>query len=160
MGNPSSDITVRRATSDDAPTLAAVACAMAEETEDKPLDPAPVQRGVAGLFDHPQYGFYIVAETAGKIVGSMMITYEWTDWRDGVIWWMQSVYVAPDYRRRGVYRQLHQFIRDMAMQDVQVRGIRLYVERDNILAQKTYQAQAMTETPYKLYEKMFDSPGS
>ncbi len=160
MGNPSSDITVRRATSDDAPTLAAFACAMADETEDKQLDSATVQRGVAGLFDHPQYGFYIVAETAGKIVGSMMITYEWTDWRDGVIWWMQSVYVAPDYRRRGVYRQLHQFIRDMAMQDVQVRGIRLYVERDNILAQKTYQAQAMTETSYKLYEEMFDAPGS
>jgi GNAT superfamily N-acetyltransferase len=148
------DIAVRAATRADADTLAQFNRAMADETEDKALDPETVRNGVEALFDDPSRGFYLVAEAEGRLVGSLMITTEWSDWRNGRFWWIQSVYVRPDARRRGVYRALHRAVRRRARDRTDVCGLRLYVERGNAAARETYEALGMTETAYRLYEEM------
>ena len=101
-------------------------------------------------------GFYSVAEIDGRVVGCLMITHEWTDWRDGNLWWIQSVYVHPEARRRGVFRALFDGVRSRAEADRDVRGIRLYVERDNDRARRTYESFGMTEKPYRIYELLVD----
>ena len=148
------DIAVRAATRADADTLAQFNRAMADETEDKALDPETVRNGVEALFDDPSRGFYLVAEAEGRLVGSLMITTEWSDWRNGRFWWIQSVYVRPDARRRGVYRALHRAVRRRARDAAEVCGLRLYVDRGNEAARDTYEALGMTETAYRLYEEM------
>jgi ribosomal protein S18 acetylase RimI-like enzyme len=131
--------------------------AMAQESEDKPLDLARLKAGLAALFEHPDDGYYIVAEAAnGERVGALMVTFEWSDWRNGRFWWIQSVYVVPEYRRLGVYRALHDHVRAAAHRDSQCCGLRLYVERENTGAQATYRAMGMVETHYRLYEEEFD----
>ncbi len=122
------------------------------ETEGKTLKHDEIEPGVLGLFKKPEYGFYIVAEADGKVMGSLMITFEWSDWRNGVIWWIQSVYVIPEYRRNGVYRAMYKNIKNMAGENPDVCGFRLYVEKANIAAQKTYAALGMKETQYKMFE--------
>lgn len=129
--------------------------AMARESEDKGLDPERLARGVANLLDMPADGFYLVGEIGGQPAGSLMVTYEWSDWRNGRFWWIQSVYVAPAWRRRGVYRALHDRVRELARADGRACGIRLYVERDNRGAMATYAALGMQETHYRLYEEEF-----
>ena len=148
------DVTIRPATADDADTIARFNRQMAEETEDKPLDPATVRRGVQAVFDDPDRGFYLVAERAGRVVGSLMVTTEWSDWRNGVFWWIQSVYVRPADRRTGVYTALHRAVRRRARDAADVCGLRLYVERGNERARGTYEALGMTETSYRMYEEM------
>ena len=148
------DVTIRPATTDDAETIARFNRQMAEETEDKPLDPATVRRGVQAVFDDPGRGFYLVAERAGTVVGSLMVTTEWSDWRNGVFWWIQSVYVRPADRRTGVYTALHRAVRRRARDAADVCGLRLYVERGNDRARGTYEALGMTETSYRMYEEM------
>jgi GNAT superfamily N-acetyltransferase len=148
------DVTIRPATADDADTIARFNRQMAEETEDKPLDPATVRRGVQTVFDDPDRGFYLVAERAGTVVGSLMVTTEWSDWRNGVFWWIQSVYVRPADRRTGVYTALHRAVRRRARDAADVCGLRLYVERGNERARGTYEALGMTETSYRMYEEM------
>lgn len=128
---------------------------MASESEDKGLDDVTLRRGVEYLLQHPRDGFYLVAEHAGKVAGSLMVTYEWSDWRNGRFWWIQSVYVLPEARRQGVYRALHEHVRQQAHRDPEACGIRLYVERDNAGAMATYQALGMAETHYRLYEEEF-----
>lgn len=147
-------ITVRTATEDDIETLAQFNEAMAEETEDKRLNPSTVRSGVRALFDDPARGFYLVAVRGGKIVGSLMITTEWSDWRNGLFWWIQSVYVRPDERRSGIYTSLHQDVRRRAQNTEEVCGLRLYVERRNTGARKTYETLGMTKTSYRLYEDL------
>ena len=150
-------VRIRPATRDDVATLARFNQAMAQESEGKPLDTATVRAGLSALFDRPSEGQYVVAVDAhGAPVGALLLTYEWSDWRNGRFWWIQSVYVVPQARRRGVYRALHRHVRDAARSDPQVCGLRLYVERDNVTAQSTYRALGMTETPYRLYEEEFD----
>jgi len=149
------DIHVRRATGSDAATLVAFNLAMAAESEAKDLDATILARGVAHLLAHPADGFYLVAERAGKAAGSLMVTYEWSDWRCGRFWWIQSVYVAPDQRRLGVYRHMHALVRGWALDDPQACGLRLYVERDNAGAMATYRSLGMDETHYRLYEEEF-----
>ncbi|MDB6027808.1 MAG: acetyltransferase [Verrucomicrobiales bacterium] len=139
----------------DAPTLIGFNVALAAETEDKKLDAAILSPGVERLFNLPQYGFYIVAECDGSIAGSLLITYEWSDWRNGLFWWIQSVYVAPEFRRRGVYRALHSFARELASRDDDVRGLRLYVESENTGAHRAYEQLGMEETSYKFFEEVF-----
>src|SRR6185369_14223969 len=102
-----SDLVIRRAEPRDLAALVAGNAAMALETEGRRLDPARLERGVRALLADPAKGFYLVAEEAGNVVGQLMITTEWSDWRDGVFWWIQSVHVVPSHRRRGVYRRLH-----------------------------------------------------
>jgi GNAT superfamily N-acetyltransferase len=148
-------VTVRRATADDAETIARFNEAMAEETEGKPLDPDTVRSGVRAMMEAPDdRGFYLVAERDGRIVGSLMITTEWSDWRNGMFWWIQSVYVRPEARRQGVYSALHGQVRQRAATDEEACGLRLYVERRNRSARETYEALGMSETAYRLYEEM------
>ena len=144
---------IRSATPADAETIASFNEAMAVETEGKTLDPATVRAGVRGLFARPEFGFYVVAEDGGRIVGQLMITFEWSDWRNGVFWWIQSVYVRPEFRGRGVYRALHGHVRAMAKAAGSVCGFRLYVEKENAAAQETYRRLGMHETRYVLYEE-------
>ena len=149
--------TVRAAEPADAPVLADYNCRMAEETEGKRLDPPTVAAGVDGLLSRPEKGRYFVAcdPAGGRVVGQLMLTYEWSDWRNGDLWWIQSVYVAPEYRGRGVYRALHEYLEGLAISDPSVVGLRLYVEDRNSRAQATYRAVGMSDAKYRVYEKIF-----
>jgi len=150
-------INIRYGNINEAALIAKFNQAMALETEDKVLDPDLINRGVLAVFDNPQLGFYLMAEVDGVPVGSLMITTEWSDWRNGLFWWIQSVYVDPEYRRQGVFRSLYNKVHAMAEEDPAVCGIRLYVEQDNENAQRTYTSLGMTETAYRLYEETFTS---
>jgi len=150
-----SRISVRSARESDVTTLVAFNRAMAEESEDKGLHEEVLERGVRYLLMHPAEGFYLIAEDDGVVAGTLMVTFEWSDWRNGRFWWIQSVYVSPDHRRRGVYSALHQAVRSRAADDPQACGIRLYVEKENVGAQATYQNLGMVETAYRLYEEEF-----
>ena len=150
----SEDIEIRLGGPRDTTALVEFNCEMARETESKALDVSTVTAGVAGLIARSDRGFYVVASQRGEIVGSLMITTEWSDWRNGEIWWLQSVYVSKRLRREGVYRQLHEYVRDLARQQ-KVIGLRLYVERDNEPAQETYRALGMGESSYLMFEEFW-----
>ncbi|MCX7011559.1 MAG: GNAT family N-acetyltransferase [Candidatus Sumerlaeota bacterium] len=151
------DMRIRLADERDAQTLTDFNLAMARETEGRDLARAIVQAGVRSLFQHPEAGFYVVAEKDGRIAGSLMITREWSDWRNGVYWWIQSVYVRKEFRRQGVYRRLYEFVKSELARDENVCGFRLYVEKDNHIARKTYETLGMIETPYRMYEEGRDA---
>jgi ribosomal protein S18 acetylase RimI-like enzyme len=146
-------IRVRPAHLDDAETIARFQETMALVTEHKVLDPGKIRRGVAAVFADAERGFYLVAEAGEQVIASLLVTREWSDWRDGWFWWIQSVFVAEDWRRRGVYRLLHEAVRDRAKQAGGIVGVRLYVEKDNTAAQQVYRALGMRETDYRLYEE-------
>lgn len=145
---------IRMASGKDVPQLVRFNCAMARETEDMELKPEVVAAGVRALFEHPERGFYVVAEAADQLAGSLMITHEWSDWRNGMFWWVQSVYVRPEHRRLGVYRSLYRFVHSMAEARPGVCGFRLYVERDNDRARQTYRSLGMVKTRYLVYESL------
>lgn len=147
------NLTIRKGSRSDASTIAGFNIAMAMETEGKKLAREKIESGVRGLMNNPDYGFYLVAEHDGHIVGSLMITYEWSDWRNGLFWWIQSVYVIPEYRRRGVYRTMYKKVKELAAGDPTVCGFRLYVEKENRAAQKTYRDLGMNETAYRMFEE-------
>ena len=128
------------------------ACAMALETEHKQLDPATVDKGIRAVLDQPRRGAYFVAERNDEPAGTLMLTYEWSDWRNGDWWWIQSVYVAPEHRRQGVYAALYAHVLAGAKADPAVCGLRLYVERDNANAQHTYESLGMVDAGYRMYE--------
>lgn len=128
--------------------------AMAWETEKTKLDPKVTLAGVNGLLENPEHGFYVVAERQGDVVASLMVTTEWSDWRNAFFWWIQSVYVAPDFRRQGLYSAMYRFVKTKAANRPDVCGFRLYVEVDNHIAQKTYKARGMVELHYKMYEEL------
>ena len=131
--------------------------AMALETESKELNEKLVGPGVAAVFDHPARGFYVVAQCADDIVAALMVTFEWSDWRNASFWWIQSVYVVPRFRRRGLYRRLYDFVRDRARSEGGVCGFRLYVEKNNITAQRVYEALGMSASDYLMYEESIKS---
>lgn len=147
-------IAVRPATLADADTIADFAGTMALETEEKRLDPAVLRAGVRAILSDERLGRYFVAEdvATGRVVGQTMITYEWSDWRDGLFWWIQSVYVVPDRRRTGVFRTLHARIREIARAE-KACGLRLYVHRHNRSAMATYDRLGMLRTEYEMYEE-------
>ena len=145
---------IRRALSQDIAELADFNIKMARETESVELIPEVITAGVKTMIDNPQMGFYLVVELDNGIQASLMITTEWSDWRNGIFWWIQSVYVRPQYRRQGLYRELYTRVKEMAEQEPSVCGFRLYVENENHAAQKTYQSQGMSETEYKIYEEL------
>ncbi len=151
----STELTIRPATPADIEMLVEFQVAMARETEDKGLNVEKLREGIAYLIEHPDEGFYLVAERNGESAGSLMVTFEWSDWRNGRFWWIQSVYVDAAHRRQGVYSALHAAIRRRAEDDPQGCGIRLYVEVENVNAQATYRQLGMTETHYRLYEEEF-----
>jgi ribosomal protein S18 acetylase RimI-like enzyme len=138
------------------PTDADVICEfnrlMAKETEHKDLDRATLKAGVAALLGDPRKGRYYVAESDGNVVGQLGITLEWSDWRNGNFWWIQSVYVPAYARRHGVFRQLYEHVLNEASTDASVIGVRLYVDHDNEAAQATYRKLGMVMTGYRLME--------
>jgi GNAT superfamily N-acetyltransferase len=145
-------ISVRPATLADLDSLVAGNIAMALEAEHKRLDPGTVQRGVRAVFEEPGRGRYFVAEIGGNVVGQAMYTTEWSDWRNGSFWWLQSVYVAPVARRTGVFRAIYGFIERLAKAETGVCGLRLYVELDNERAQQTYRRCGMIDAGYLVME--------
>ena len=146
-------LTLRVGEPADAERLAAFNLAIAEETEGLGLDPRTVAAGVGKVLHDASHGFYVVAERDERIVGALMVTYEWSDWRNALWWWVQSVYVDPRYRRRGVYRRLYDFVRVRARDHGNVCGFRLYVERDNEVAQRSYRALGMDASHYLMFEE-------
>jgi ribosomal protein S18 acetylase RimI-like enzyme len=146
-------ITIRRATADDAPAIISFQQAMAMETEGMELKTDVITGGVNAVFNDSTKGQYFVAEDQGAVVASLMITYEWSDWRNANIWWFQSVYVIPEYRRKGIFRMMYDLIKKEGMESG-IAGLRLYVESENVLAQKTYEAMGMNGSHYRTFEWM------
>ncbi len=151
---PAGETVIRVGERKDAATIADFNRRMAWETEHKVLVGPTVSRGVARVFEDPTKGFYLVAETAGEVVGQLMVTFEWSDWRDGWFWWIQSVYVREDCRRQGLFRRLMTAVIDRAKDAGDVVGIRLYVERDNEKALATYRGLGMHDAGYAVQELM------
>src|SRR5690348_1018596 len=137
---------IRRGTPNDATQVTEFNRLMALETEGKALDRDLLARGVAAGLADPAKALYFLAEDDGEVLGQMMITTEWSDWRNGWIWWIQSVYVRADARRRGVFRALYEHVHGAATQDPHVIGLRLYVEQENLPAQQTYARLGMLRT--------------
>jgi ribosomal protein S18 acetylase RimI-like enzyme len=149
------ELTVRDARAEDAAVLVAYNSAMANETEGKSLDPDTIGPGVANLLANSSRGRYWVAECDGAVVGQIMVTYEWSDWRNGNLWWIQSVYVHPDWRRKGVFSALYHHVESLASADPDAIGLRLYVEENNTRAQRTYEALGMVKPRYLVMEALF-----
>ena len=147
-------IVIREADPDDAARIVLFNQAMARETEGRELDRKVLGKGVDALLKDPARGRYFVAVKGEEVVGQVMITTEWSDWRNGLVWWLQSVYVSKRHRREGVYRRLHDHVREAAISE-KVLGIRLYVERDNLAAQETYLALGMLASQYLMFEEMW-----
>ncbi len=148
------DVTYREAVILDAGTIIGFQIAMADETEGVSLDRATVTSGVNAIFANPHLGRYFVAAAEGEVVASMLITYEWSDWRNGMVWWIQSVYVVPAHRGAGVYRGLYQHVKSMAEAEASIRGIRLYVDERNTRAREVYTRLGMDGEHYRVFEWM------
>jgi len=155
----SRELTVRAAATEDVDCIVGFSAAMAWETERRQLDHARLREGTLSLLRTPSLGFFMVAETRTSggpvVVGQLMITYEWSDWRNGLFWWIQRVYVDPVWRRRGVFRGMHEAVLSQAKADPTVCGIRLYVEEGNEAAKAVYQRLGMSPSSYKVYEQDF-----
>ncbi len=151
-------IQIRDGLPNDCERIATFQEAMAQATEDKRLDAEVLRAGVRAALVDPGRGLYLVAERGEDVAGSLLVTHEWSDWRNGWFWWIQSVWVEPQHRGHGVYRALHEAVRARARAAGDVVGIRLYVERDNGGAQRTYAALGMTQTAYRLFEESLQSP--
>lgn len=151
------DLLIRAATVDDLETIADFNARLATETEDRSLDPETLLQGVRALLSDATRGSYYVACANGRLVGQIMHTREWSDWRNGDIWWIQSVYVHPDHRRGGVFRALYAHVKTLAESDQGVVGLRLYVEHNNLVAQATYEGLGMTSARYRIMEHLFDN---
>jgi GNAT superfamily N-acetyltransferase len=146
-------ILIRKAISTDATSIIDFQLRMALETENMKLVSEIVTKGVDAVFHDHSRGQYYVAESDGKVVASLLITYEWSDWRNCNVWWFQSVYVIPEFRRQGVFRKMYSHIRELA-EEQDIAGLRLYVETKNSRAQKTYEALGMSSEHYAFYEWM------
>lgn len=148
-------LTIREARRSDAGTIADFNTRMAEETEGRPLAEATIRAGVVAVLEDSSKGRYWLAEVSGEVVGQLMVTYEWSDWRNGLFWWIQSVYVREDFRRKGVFSALHRHVEERARDHRDVCGLRLYVEHENRRAQQTYRALGMTAPGYEIMETDF-----
>ncbi len=162
------NLLIRRATLADAPSLIAFNQGIARETEDRELPTDILTPGVEGMLAHPERGFYLVAElgcspqspslSQSQVIACLMVTYEWSDWRNGMLWWIQSVYVQAKHRRKGIYKRLYQFVQQLAEEErgkgEKICGFRLYVEQDNAIAQATYSNLGMSQTPYRIFEQL------
>jgi ribosomal protein S18 acetylase RimI-like enzyme len=144
-------ITIRKAERKDSEKIIFFQLAMARETEELQLDTDRLVPGVNSVFDNPSKGQYFVAESDGNVIASLMITYEWSDWRNADVWWFQSVYVIPGFRRMGIFRMMYDFVRNEGLKNG-IAGLRLYVESNNHTARKTYEAMGMSSEHYTMYE--------
>ena len=145
-------VQVREATTRDCPSLVAFNLALAAETEGLALDPKVVEGGVAAVLSSPVRGFYLIAETKGRRAGSLLVTSEWSDWRNGEYWWVQSVYVLPEFRRTGVFRSMLSFLRTEAARRKDVCSVRLYVIEGNATARDVYKELGFEETGYRVLQ--------
>ncbi len=150
-----SDFIIRNATVGDAELLADFNVEMALETEHRALDKSVVWEGALNVINNPQNGFYLILEAHQTDVGALLVTFEWSDWRNGQFWWIQSVYIDPAWRGRGYFRALYEEVERRARSADGVCGLRLYVERDNLRAQGVYAKLGMEQTPYLIYETEF-----
>jgi GNAT superfamily N-acetyltransferase len=151
-------LVIRPATPEDLDVLVRFSAAMARETEGRRLDLARLREGTQTVLDSPERGFYIVAEVTDRsprIVGQLLVTFEWSDWRNATFWWIQSVYVDPAWRRRGVYRKMHHAILERAKRRGDVCGVRLYVERENKTAKTVYARVGLQTSSYCIFEDDF-----
>ena len=144
---------IRIAIAEDADSLVEFNQAMALETEGRELDGDALRNGVAAVFGDEKKGFYVVAEDGGAIVGGLMVTSEWSDWRNSWFWWIQSVYIRPEARGQHVYTQLYDFVKENAVREANVCGFRLYVETDNQHEQRVYEKVGMHSSRYLMYEE-------
>ncbi len=151
------NLQVREARRQDMDMIVSFNAAMALETEKKELDLNILRSGVNAVLDDPRKGVYFIATIGSEIAGQLMITTEWSDWRNGTFWWIQSVYVGSAFRRQGVYRRLHDHVLNRARRNEGVCGVRLYVDKSNQAAQSTYRTLGMSPTHYDLYEIDFGS---
>jgi GNAT superfamily N-acetyltransferase len=145
---------IRRALASDAATITEFNIRLAEETENLRLDPQTVASGVRALLEDFARGVYFVAEHDGRVVGQLCITYEWSDWRNGNFWWIQSVYVNKEFRGQGVFATLFAHVQALARKQKDVCGLRLYMEKDNERARRTYEKLGLNQTHYLVFEKM------
>jgi GNAT superfamily N-acetyltransferase len=145
-------LAIRPGGPEDAGTIIDFQLRMARETEELGLDPDVLSRGVAAVFADPAKGAYWIAERAGRTVGCLLTTFEWSDWRNGFVLWVQSVYVLPEERGRGVYRALYERVKRQVDEAPSLKGIRLYVEKRNAAAQRVYERLGMTREHYDLFE--------
>ncbi|MBI2429596.1 MAG: GNAT family N-acetyltransferase [Ignavibacteriales bacterium] len=147
--------TLRMAQQTDTETIARFNVALAKETEHFDLDFERTLRGVNAMFDDAARGFYLLAEVNGQIVGQLMITYEWSDWRNGVFWWIQSVYVKEEFRARKIFKSLYEHVVTLAKKEGNVCGLRLYAEKQNERAHAVYKKLGMKVTEYDMLEVDF-----
>jgi len=161
---PADCLTVRPATLEDLGILTEFSAAMALETEQRTLDRTRLRMGTQAVFDQSERGRYFVADLRQEAgadtvtVGQLLITYEWSDWRNSQFWWIQSVYVHPAWRRKGVYRHMHRTILDLAQSQTDVCGVRLYVEGTNSIAKHAYNRVGLLPSTYEIYESDFVLP--
>ncbi|MBQ61465.1 MAG: GNAT family N-acetyltransferase [Gammaproteobacteria bacterium] len=148
-------IEIREARPEEVPVIAEFNQAMALETENKHLDGKVILAGVTRMIQDRELGFYLVALIEDDIAGCLGITTEWSDWRDGLFWWVQSVYVSPEFRGKGVFSKLYQRVKELAKRDKGICGIRLYAEKENERAIRTYRRLGMSVTDYRLLEELF-----
>jgi len=145
---------IRKATREDASIIVRFQLQMAMETEKLELSEAIVSKGVQHIFDTPEIGFYVVAEADRDVVSSLLVLSEWSDWRCGYVWWIHSVFVKPEVRRQKIFRQMYDHLKAEVASRDDLFGLRLYVEKENLIAQKTYEALKMDGHHYKLYQWM------
>jgi GNAT superfamily N-acetyltransferase len=145
---------IRQAKKTDSTSIVEFQLAMAWETEQLQLHEPTVIKGVDAVFEDPSKGIYYVAETEGKVVGSLLTTFEWSDWRNGTVLWIQSVYVMPEFRKRSIFSRLYKHIREKVTLDMHLRGIRLYADKTNTAAHGVYEHLGMTAEHYQMYEWM------
>jgi len=146
------DIVIRPAQGEDLETIVRFNVGIAWETEGVRLEMERLRKGVEAVLADPLKGHYLVAVCEGVVVGQLLITFEWSDWRNGCFWWLQSVYVDEAFRRRGVFRSLFQHVLAQARADPKVCGVRLYMDRHNVRARRTYRALGMDESSYDVFE--------
>ena len=149
------DVKVRFATPEDAEAITQLNQELARETESTELDAEVLRAGVDGVLADSTRGRYFLADCGGEVVGQAMLTYEWSDWRNGMIVWIQSVFVRAEHRRRGVFRKMYQHMEQICRAEPQVVGMRLYVEEDNSLAKRTYQDLGFGYAQYHVFQKWF-----
>ncbi len=152
----SNQTVVREAIASDIETVVGFQLAMAFETESINLDAARAYGGVAAVFEQSHRGRYFVAEVASRVVASLLVQKEWSDWRCGEVWWIHSVYVVPDCRRLGIFSTLYNHIKSLGLQEAQFRGLRLFVEKTNERAMAVYRSLGMSDNHYALFEWLLD----
>ena len=143
---------IRKAEKRDVDSLVDFNQAMAQETEGKELPADVLRPGVSAVFEDANKGFYVVAEIDETVIGGLLITFEWSDWRNKWFWWIQSVYIRPEHRGRSIYSQMYEFVQQLASERGDVCGFRLYVEEENSKAQRVYEKLGMSKTYYLMYE--------